>query len=76
MSNYDAWLERPYMERAAQEDAIIAYAEQFDLDPDEVDIEDVREYYDDLANDRACDLAEERRMMDEIDYDRDYDGSY
>lgn len=60
MSGYDAWLERPYQERAAEGDAYVAWCERSDLDPDGDHWDDFRAAMDDAREDAAIAAAEAR----------------
>lgn len=79
MSNYDAWLEKPYQDRYAQDAVIEQYEDQYreyaGLDEDaEVDPDDVLEYVEGLAEDAAIERAEAAREDDWLmDY---YDDRY
>lgn len=76
MSNYDAWLEKPYQDRYAQDAVIEQYEDDYrewaGLPEDaEVDPDDVLEYVEGLAEDAAIERAEAAR--EDAYYDRDYD---
>jgi hypothetical protein len=86
MSNYDAWLQAPYMARGAQEAAMEgaeeAYADHFGLSEDdmaEVDSDVIYDWYEsrmqDAAEDAAIERAEARAERDDWDRD-DYDDGY
>lgn len=64
MSGYQAWLEAPYQAREREAAAHEEYCERFDLDPDEVDQDEVRDYYEGLAEDAAEARAEARAERD------------
>jgi hypothetical protein len=77
MSNsYDAWLERPYTERAARDAALEGaeevYAEYHDLDDDEmaeVDSDTIAEWYEEWMLSAAEDAAVERAEALRDDYE-------
>jgi hypothetical protein len=71
MTSYDAWLEKPYQDRAAQEDAYVKWCEENDLDPDDDLYDDFMEAMEDMADDLAEQAAEARyeERMDREDYD-------
>lgn len=60
MGNHQAWLEAPYQARERMAAAVEEYCERYDLDPSEVDEDEVRDYYEGLAEDAAEAKAEAR----------------
>jgi len=69
MMGYDAWLERPYQDRYAMDDAIERAADDLDLSDDEFEAMDWDQYFSDLEDDAAIAAAE---AAAEMDYDYDY----
>ena len=68
MSNYDAWLEKPYQDRYAREDEYVRWCEENDLDPADDLWDDFEEYLADLADDYA--LAQAEAAAEEAYFDR------
>lgn len=66
-SSYDAWLERPYQEAAAEGDAYVNWCEENDLDPGDDHWDDFEQEMADRADDAAIERAEAARE------DRDFD---
>lgn len=57
---YDAWLEKPYQERYAEEEAYRAWCEEEGLDPTEDHTDAYREAMADREDDYYAELAEAR----------------
>jgi hypothetical protein len=76
MRNYDTWLQRPYQERAEENDAFVSFCEANDLDPDDPASEQAYEQdRTDRQEERAERLAEERADA-ELDYEPGYEPNY
>ena len=73
MSNYDAWLEKPYQDRYAREDAYVNWCEDNDLDPSDDLWDEFEQEMLDRAEDAAIEAAEAAR---EWERERDYDDYY
>lgn len=58
--SYDAWLERPYQERAAESDAYVSWCESNDLDPDDDHWDAFRDAMDQAREDFEVERAEAR----------------
>lgn len=68
MTNYDAWLEKPYQDRYAKDAAYEAfeeYCEEMGLDPEQ---EDFEQWLDDEREDREVEAAEMAREAYYDDY--------
>lgn len=76
MSNYDAWLEQPYRDRARQdafaEQAVEQFSEAFDIALENVDEAEAVQWYEEglaaAAEDAAIAAAEDAAFYDDYDY--------
>ena len=76
MSNYDAWLEAPYQQRYAEDDAYFDFCESRGLDPEddnEAAWEDYKEAMSEPDPDLAYDLWRESQYDE---YEPDYGDEY
>lgn len=64
--SYDAWLERPYQERADESDAYVSWCEKQDLDPNEDHWDEFRDAAAQAREDYLVDQYEQR-MADRDD---------
>lgn len=60
MTNYDAWLEKPYQDFYAEADAYVEWCEENGLDPEDDHNEDFKQAMADREDDYYADLAEAR----------------
>lgn len=67
MMNYDAWLEKPYQDKAREDDAFQNFCEHYGYDPDSEEAEYEFEDHMQSAAEDAAIAAYEARM------ERDYD---
>lgn len=68
--SYDAWLEKPYQDRAASDDAYFQWCEDNDLDPSDDHEAEFEQAMDDAREDAELARAENRADMER---ERDYD---
>ena len=68
MMNYDAWLEKPYQDRARKEDAYVEWCEDNGLDPNGDHWDEWEQEMYDRAEDAAIEAAEAAREDQDWDY--------
>lgn len=69
--SYDAWLERPYQDAAAESDAYVSWCEREGLDPDDDHYDEFRDAMDQAREDHEVDRYEQR-MADREDEAREW----
>lgn len=69
LPGYDAWLEKPYVERAERDEAFLAFCEREGIDPDDdAEMEAAMEAFD-RGEDDGPDPDDERDRMREREWD-------